>query len=196
MVALLCLRPAKAGGRSSLVSSITLHNEMRRRRPDLAQVLFDPIATDRRGEAADGEKPYFTIPVFNWHASHFAAIYQRQYIDSAQRFPEAPRLTPLQVEALDLLDRLAEDPALHLQIAFEPGDLQLVNNHVLFHDRTAFEDWPELDRRRHLLRLWLAPDGAQPLPPVFAERFGAVTRGARGGVSAPRARWTAPLDAE
>jgi hypothetical protein len=196
VVGLMCLRPAKAGGRSSLVSSVTLYNEMRRVRPDLAALLFAPIETDRRGEAAPGEAPWFTIPVFNWFDGHFAGMYQRQYIESARRFPQVPPLSAAQVEALDLLDALAEDPALHIELDFRPGDIQLVNNHVLFHDRTAFEDWPEPERRRHLLRLWLAPPDAQALPPVFAERFGAVTPGLRGGVSVPPDRWIAPLDAE
>jgi hypothetical protein len=195
VVALMCLQPAKAGGRSSLVSSVALHNEMRRLRPDLALTLFERIETDRRGEAAPGERPWFNIPVFNWHAGFFAGMYQRQYIESARRFPGVPALTAAQVEALDLLDRLAEHPSFHLEIDFQPGDIQLVNNHVLFHDRTAFEDWPEPERRRHLLRLWLAPQGAQPLPAVFAERFGGIIPGARGGVSVPREAWTAPLDA-
>jgi TfdA family taurine catabolism dioxygenase TauD len=195
VVALMCLRPARAGGLSSLVSSVALHNEMRRQRPDLALPLFEPIQTDRRGEIAPGQQPWFNIPVFNWHAGHFAGMYQRQYIESARRFADVPAFTPAQVEALDLLDRLAEDPTFHLQLEFRPGDIQLVNNHVLFHDRTAFEDWPEPERRRHLLRLWLAPMGAQPLPAVFAERFGSVTPSARGGVTVPRDRWTAPLDA-
>ena len=195
VVALMCLQPARAGGLSSLVSSVTLHNEMHRLRPDLALTLFEPIETDRRGEVAPGQQPWFEIPVFNWHVGHFAGMYQRQYIESARRFAEVPALTPAQVEALDLLDRLAEDPAFHLQLEFRPGDIQLVNNHVLFHDRTAFEDWPEPERRRHLLRLWLAPMGAQPLPRVFAERFGSVSPGARGGVTVPREMWSAPLDA-
>ena len=93
VVALMCLQPAKQGGRSSLVSSVTLHNEMRAARPDLALRLFDPIETDRRGEQAPGEAPFFTIPVFNWFEGHFAAIYQRQYIDSARRFAGVPPLT-------------------------------------------------------------------------------------------------------
>lgn len=193
VVALMCLRPAKAGGRSSLVSSVTLHNEMLRRRPDLARVLFAPIETDRRGEEAPGEAPFFRIPVFNWHAGCFAAMYQRQYIDSARRFPEVAPLSPVQTAALDLLDALAEDPELHLELDFAPGDIQLVNNHVLLHDRTAFEDWPEDARRRHLLRLWLAPEGAQPLPAVFAERFGSTRPGERGGVQVPPSQWRASL---
>jgi hypothetical protein len=123
-------------------------------------------------------------------------MYQRQYIESARRFEAVSPLTAVQVQALDLLDALAEDPAFHLELEFLPGDIQLVNNHLLLHDRTAFEDWPEPERRRHLLRLWLAPAGAQPLPPVFAERFGSITPGARGGVGVPRAQWRAPLDAE
>lgn len=196
VVGLMCLAPAKAGGRSSLVSSVAIHNEMRRQAPALAAVLFEPIETDRRGEVAPGERPFFTIPVFNWHAGHFAGIYQRQYIESARRFEGVAPLSAAQTAALDLLDALAEDPAFHLEIDFQPGDIQLVNNHVLFHDRTAFEDWAEPARRRHLLRLWLAPSEAQALPAVFAERFGSVTPGLRGGVTVPRERWSAPLEAE
>jgi hypothetical protein len=195
VVGLMCLMPAKAGGRSSLVSSVAIHNEMRRVAPELAAVLFEPIETDRRGEVGPGERPWFTIPVFNWHAGHFAGIYQRQYIESARRFEGVAPLSAVQVAALDLLDALAEDPAFHLEIDFQPGDIQLVNNHVLFHDRTAFQDWAEPARRRHLLRLWLAPVEAQALPAVFAERFGTVTPGQRGGVTVPRECWSAPLDA-
>lgn len=183
VVALLCLQPAKTGGLSSLVSSVTIFNEMLRCRPDLLSVLFEPIETDRRGEVPPGALPYFNIPVFNWHAGRLSTIYQRQYIESARRFPDVPPLTPQQLEALDLFDALANDPALHLMMEFRRGDVQLVHNHTLLHDRTAFEDWPEPERKRHLLRLWLAPPNARPLPPVFAERYGSITPGDRGGVS-------------
>ena len=184
VVGLLCLSPAKSGGLSSLVSSTTIFNEMRRRRPDLARVLFEPVETDRRGEVAEGEKPYFSIPVFNWHAGLLSAIYQRQYIESARRFADVLPLTPEQVEALDLFDELANDPKLNLIMELESGDMQYVHNHTILHDRTAYEDWPEPDRKRHLLRLWLAPRSARPLPDVFAERFGSVVPGDRGGVTA------------
>ena len=195
IVGLLCLQTARAGGDSALVSSSTLWNELRRRRPDLARRLLEPIATDRRGEVAQGELPFFTIPVFNAHDGLMSAIYQRQYIDSAQRHPEAPRLTPAHVEALDLLDALADDPALHFLMRLEPGDIQWVHNHTLLHDRTAFTDWPEPERRRHLLRLWLAPPDARPLPAVFAQRYGSVVAGARGGVTPKSGRRVAPLEA-
>ena len=194
VVGLLCLRTAKSGGLSSLVSSTTIFNEMRRRRPDLLKVLMQPIETDRRGEVPEGSKPYFTIPVFNYHDGLVSAIYQRQYIESARRFPDVAPLTPQQIEALDLFDQLANDPRLNLMMEFEPGDIQLVHNHTILHDRTAFEDYDESDRKRHLLRLWIAPPRARPLPAVFAERYGSVKAGDRGGVVIPGTRPTIPLE--
>ena len=145
VVGLLCLRTAKSGGLSSLVSSTTIFNEMRRRRPDLLSVLLDPIETDRRGEVSDGGHPYFSIPIFNWHEGLLSAIYQRQYIESARRFPAVAPLSTVQIEALDLFDELANDPTLNLTMELQPGDMQLVHNHTILHDRTAFEDF--VDRR-------------------------------------------------
>jgi len=196
IVGLLCLHTARTGGLSALVSSTTLFNEMRQRRPELLARLFEPLATDRRGEVPPGSRPWFEIPVFNWFDGKLSAIYQRQYIDSAQRFAQAPRLDAVQREALDLLDRLANDPALMMTMALQPGDLQFVHNHSVLHDRTAFEDWPEPQRRRHLLRLWLAPTtGVRALPPVYAQRYGNVEPGRRGGVVLAQERLTVPLEA-
>ena len=194
VVGLLCLQAAKSGGLSSLVSSTTIFNEMRRRRPDLLEVLLEPIETDRRGEVSEGSKPYFSIPVFNYHERMVSAIYQRQYIESARRFPGVAPLTPLQIEALDLFDALANDPELNLMMELQPGDIQLVHNHTILHDRTAFEDYAEPERKRHLLRLWVAPPNARPLPDVYAERFGSITPGDRGGVTVQGSTPTIPFD--
>jgi hypothetical protein len=194
VVGLLCLRTARSGGLSSLVSSTTIFNEMRRRRPDLLSVLLQPIETDRRGEVPEGSKPYFNIPVFNYHGGLISTIYQRQYIESARRFPGVKPLSPLQIEALDLFDQLANDPKLNLMMELQPGDIQLVHNHTILHDRTAFEDHPEPECKRHLLRLWLAPTGARRLPEVYAERFGSITPGDRGGVVVAGAKPTIPFE--
>jgi len=194
VVGLLCLCAAKSGGLSNLVSSTTIFNEIRRRRPDLLSVLMEPIETDRRGEVPAGSKPYFTIPVFNYHEGLVSAIYQRQYIESARRFPGVAPLRARQIEALDLLDQLANDPQLNLMMELEPGDIQLVHNHTILHDRTAFEDWPEPEHKRHLLRLWLAPLHARPLPQVFAERYGSLTPGDRGGSAVAGSRPIIPLE--
>ena len=182
VVGLLCLQTARAGGESLLVSSTTIFNEMRRQRPELLRLLLQPIATDRRGEVPPGQLPYFLIPVFTYYQQQLTCIYQRQYVNSAQRFPDAPRLTAQHVQALDLLDSLADSPSLHLSMELQPGDVQLVYNHSLLHDRTAFVDFDEPARRRHLLRLWLTVPGDRPLAPVFASRFGSVTVGDRGGI--------------
>ena len=136
-----------------------------------------------------------TIPPLSWHAGHLTVFYQRQYIDSAQRFEGAMRLTPEHVEALDLFDALADDPDLHLKMRLHPGDMQFVYNHAQLHDRTGFVDWPNPEDRRHLLRLWLSIDGDRPLPTCFQQRYGSIEIGNRGGIITKKTRLHAPLDA-
>ncbi len=194
VVGLLCIREAMEGGESLLVSTTTIYNEMFARRPDLAALLFDPIATDRRGEVPEDEKPYLEIPVLNWHAGFLTGFYQRQYIDSAQRFPDAPRLTPAHVEALDLFDTLANDPRLHFGMQLQPGDMQFVYNHALLHDRTGFRDWPTAGQKRHLLRLWLSMENDRPLPDCFKQRYGSIEIGNRGGIITKGTSLNVPLD--
>jgi hypothetical protein len=193
IVGLLCLREARAGGDSLLVSALAIFNELLRSQPQLLARLLRPMAHDRRGEVPAGQKPWFMIPVFSWHAGRLTVFYQRQYFDSAQRFAEAPRLTAQDVAALDAFDALADDPALNMTMRLAPGDLQFVHNHVLLHDRTAFDDFDEPGRKRHLLRLWLAAPGARELPPAFSARYGALTIGDRGGVVVPGTRLNVPL---
>ena len=196
IVGLLCLQTAREGGHSALVSTGAVWNEVRRRRPDLAAQLLQPLATDRRGEVPPGQLPYFNIPVLNWFDGQLSGIYHRAYVTSAQRFEDAPRLSAAQIEALDLFDALCNDPAFHFLMTLQRGDIQLVHNHTLLHDRTAFTDWSEPERRRHLLRLWLAPTDARALPPVYAQRYGSVTPGARGGVQPKNGQLVAPLTAD
>ena len=194
VVGLLCLREAQIGGMSLLVSVETIANRMADTRPDLLALLFDPIATDRRGEVPEGAAPFMTIPVLSWHAGQLTVFYQRQYIESAQRFDDAPRLTPKHLEALDLFDALANDPDLHMSMQLQPGDMQFVYNHSQLHDRTGFTDWPDPDKRRHLMRLWLSIPGDRALPEVFKERYGSIEIGNRGGIITANTTLHAPLD--
>ena len=103
IVGLLCLHPAKQGGLSSIVSSVTLYNEIARRRPDLAATLSEPLPFDRRGEVPENEKPFFLSAVFSHHDGLVSSYATRRYIESSQRHRDAPRLTPQHYEGLDLL---------------------------------------------------------------------------------------------
>jgi hypothetical protein len=197
VVGLLCLKAAKAGGESFIASSTTCYNEFCRRRPDLLPRLFDAFPTDRRGEIPEGMQPWFDIPVFHWHEGRLSASFTGEYIESAQRrFPEARRLTSAHQEALELLSELVNDSRIHLAMTFDPGDMQFLHNHQIFHARTDFENWPEPERHRHLLRLWLCPANGRPLPEVFAPRYGSVTSGDRGGIVVGDRRLKVPLEPE
>ena len=171
VVGLLCLHGAKSGGLSCIASATAIHNEILATRPDLLSVLYQPYYSDIRGEEPPGRKPYYAEPRFcMWHGRLFCQ-HGRTYIDSAQRFPEVPRLTPEMVEAMELVDTLANSDRFRLDMDFRPGDIQFLNNRVVLHSRTDFEDYPEPERKRHLLRLWLRTPGYDSLPPFFQPRF-------------------------
>ena len=194
VVGLLCIREAREGGKSLLVSAETIYNRMKQERPDRLEKLFDPIATDRRGEIPNGAKPYMEIPVLSWHEGYLTVFYQRQYIDSAQRFEGAMKLSPEHVEALDMFDALANNPELCFGMQLQPGDMQFVYNHSQLHDRTGFLDWPDPSQRRHLMRLWLSIEGDRPLPESFKERYGTIEVGNRGGIITKHTKLHAPID--
>jgi hypothetical protein len=114
----------------------------------------------------------------------FSLRANRKNVTAAQRdFPEVPRLTPEQIELLDLLDELLPDDKFCYSMELDRGDLQLLNNYVVIHSRTNFEDHVEPERKRHLLRLWLSIPQGQRLPSLWKEYFGDDAAGSvRGGV--------------
>ena len=196
VVGLLCLKPARSGGRSSVVSAATIWNEIVDRRPDLAAVLAEPFYRDRRGEEVAGQKPWYQMPVFMPAGKRIAVSYVRRFIHSCQRHPDVPRLTDSQIEAMDLVDDLAYSPRMKLDMDFQPGDIQLVNNLITLHTRTGYEDWPEPERKRHLYRLWLTVPNGWTLPEPFFARYGADPATGRPlGINLPRGvTINAPLD--
>lgn len=194
IVGLLCVNKAKRGGLSSLVSSVTLYNELLKRRPDLVRVLMGPIYRDRRDEVPPGQGPWYVIPVFNPYRGRLYSTYVRSAVRKAQRFEEIPRISALQEEAMDTLDAMADDAAYHLDMDFEPGDIQLVCNHYIMHSRTSFEDHADRAVRRHLLRLHLACADGPPLPPVYENLRGYNKDGRPGGMLLAGVRLNAPLE--
>ncbi|MFM9967899.1 MAG: TauD/TfdA family dioxygenase [Burkholderiales bacterium] len=181
VVGLLVIRTAKEGGRSMIASSVALHNQMLRERPDLVDPLYGVFSGHSPGERAGG---FWTQPVFSTQDGHFACKTGYVYFRlAAEKFPDkVPALTTAQIEALDLFQEIANRPDMHFSMMFQPGDMQLLNNHVMLHARTDFEDFEEEDRRRHLLRLWLSVPNSRPLSPLMKDVYRDVSPGAwRGG---------------
>jgi len=177
-VALFCVRQAMAGGVSKLCSSPAVHNEMLRRRPDLAAALYRPVWRSRFGEEDATDASSYPLPVWGVRDGKFTSHYSRTFIEVAQRRPEVPRLEPAQMEAVDLLHQIADEVS--FEMSFAPGDIQFVNNHVIYHARTEFEDGPEVGGRL-LLRLWLAMPNSRALPEDHRVLWGNVAAGARRG---------------
>ncbi|MGB3053334.1 MAG: TauD/TfdA family dioxygenase, partial [Acidimicrobiales bacterium] len=156
IIGLLCLYRAARGGQSRIASTGAIYNEILSRRPDLLEVLHQPMAWDRQGEQADGESPWFELAPLADHDGDARVFYIGWYIRDAQQHPDAPRLRDDQLEAMALIEDIANDPAFHIEMDFQPGDIQLLNNARILHSREAYDDDPDPARRRHLLRLWLA----------------------------------------
>lgn len=166
--ALLCLRQARRGGDSRLVSSTTVFNELVSTEPELAGILQQPFYFDARAQNP-WERKTQTVPVYTYHAGYINGLYKRQYIELAQRFEDVPRLSKQQIKALDKLDEIAADPEFAMYFRLQPGDLLLANNYSCFHARTEYEDFPEPHRRRCMQRLWLTLPNGRPLPEIFAD---------------------------
>ncbi len=189
---LLCLHKAKSGGESLVASTVAVYNEMLRRRPDLVEELIKPWYRDRRGEIPPGKKPWFELPIFNFPDGHLTTSWASYYIRSAQRFDELPRFTDHQIEALDGFSASAAE--LSYEMTFEPGDIQFLHNHVAVHARTIYQDHPEADRKRHLLRLWLTTPGGRPLPEGLRDRYAGLKPGQRPhGIMVEGMELSAPL---
>lgn len=155
LVGLLCLRPARSGGESRIVSAHAVYNEMLRRAPDLVDVMYRPMPWDRNDEQSPGEPPFFELPPIVDIAGLPRLFFIAWYIRDSQRHPQAPRLSDEQRGALDLVETIANDPAFHIEMRFEPGDIQFLNNTTVLHCREAYVDEDDPAQRRHLLRLWL-----------------------------------------
>ena len=155
-VGLLCLRSARRGGASRIVSSVAVYNELLHRRPDLVDRLYEPFCLDTRDEQGDGRLPYVPVVPCCYAGGVLRTFYHSDYFRSAVRHPEVAPFTAQEQTLLDLYEAIAGMPELYLDMQFEPGDIQLISNHVTLHARTAYEDGGGPAGKRHLLRLWLS----------------------------------------
>lgn len=184
VVGLLCVRQASEGGVSKLASSATVYNEILKRRPDIHTLLCKPIPRSRFGEEAGGEHVAYDLPIFGVrdgkHTSHFSLT----YIESAQMLPGVRKLTDAEHEAIQVLMDVAEEECFEMR--FAPGDIQLLNNHIVYHGRTAFKDDSSVGQDRVLMRLWLSVPNSRALPEDHAVLWGDVGAGKpHGGIAQP-----------
>jgi Taurine catabolism dioxygenase TauD, TfdA family len=167
VIGLMCLRTARSGGLSCVANAVAIYNELVRTRPDLAEVLFAPQPYDLRGEQAPGANPFYTFPVFTEHSDRFFIRFIPAYIRASQRHAEAPRLSPLVLEALDTVSTMARDPKYNVYMDLQPGEMQFINNYHVLHGRTSYEDDAASGHKRHFKRLWLATNYLKDRPAHF-----------------------------
>jgi hypothetical protein len=171
IIGLLCLQRAKRGGESRIASAAAVYNEILARDPSALEVLYEHMYWDRNDEQSPGEEPFFRLPVVHDVDGRPRIFYIGWYIRDAQRHADVPRLTDEQRSAMDLIETIANDPVFYVEMDFQPGDIQLLNNAVILHAREAYDDYDEPERKRHLLRLWLR-----------AHDFAGVEGTLRGGI--------------
>lgn len=165
IVSLMCLRAAKSGGISRIASAAAVHNRLLETRPDLLETLYgDYIFRRIERDASLGSgvlvKP---VSIFSRESGSLSCNVSGSYPNRAVAAGDTV-MTRRQIEALDELERLAASPEFHLDMSIGEGDIQFLNNRTILHGRTGYEDWSDVTRRRHLLRLWLAVPSWPALP--------------------------------
>ncbi|MDA0748695.1 MAG: TauD/TfdA family dioxygenase, partial [bacterium] len=155
MVGLLCLQTAKSGGESQLISAFTLHNELQENHPDVFEALYQSFSFDRRGQFKEGEESVTRTPIFRWDGEALWLRYLYYYIQVGHELTNDP-LSPAQQQALEAVEALLRREDLRVQFSLERGQMLFTNNRWILHNRTAFQDHEDLDKRRHYVRLWLS----------------------------------------
>lgn len=180
VLALLCLQQSSEGGFSRICSSVTVHDELALNHPELLRVLYEPFYWRNPEPPRPGVPAHYQQPVFAVSGQRLACCFSRFRIEAGHRYPGNPGLTPIQLAALDAFESIANRPGVCLEVRLQAGDLQLLNNHIVLHARSAYTDAGE--QRRHLLRAWLSVPNSRELAPSFAPTFHDCRAGAlRGG---------------
>jgi hypothetical protein len=183
VVLLSCYNQAPMGGDSMCSSAVTALQQMQKERPDLAAALFEPFYYSRQSEHAEGKSPVMVLPVYAEHEGRVFCFWNRNRVEQAQKLPGVPKLTESQRQAVDLLDEILRRPDVMYCMRLEPGDLQILSNHVALHSRTEFQDEAGSAKKRTLYRLWIATPDGPDLPPMWSDFYGATEGGmVRGGI--------------
>ena len=166
VVGLLCIRKAREGGLSSLVSVAAVYNEILEKHPEYLGLYYRPMYFAHLCEPMPS-----LSPIFSFHEGKLSCRYLRQYTELGHEIREQP-LSKVEIEALDLFDEIIHKEEIRLDMMLEPGDLQFANNYAVLHSRTEFTDDERPELRRKMLRLWLKMPNARALAPEFPGRNG------------------------
>jgi alpha-ketoglutarate-dependent taurine dioxygenase len=195
-ISFLCVKAAQTGGLSLFSSSVAIHNAMLDSAPEHVEALYQDVAHSYqdylfvRTGANQRLLPrtrFYSMPTFTAEQGYFACKYSRFYIEQAQEFPDAPRLSERQQAGLNAFEEELRSEKWQFSLQYEPGDVVFINNFVCFHARTAFID-ESAEHRRHLQRVWLSMPNSRPLSPEWKRQvfFKRTEAGAvRGGVPVP-----------
>ncbi len=180
LLALMCVRQARAGGNSFVASSARTVREIARQYPELLiPLLEDYFAFTRNEEQPAGEDPFYLTRLCVILGAKISTRYSREMIEEAQAAPGAPPLTGRQRQLMDVFDKIAEDSGAEVEMT--SGDLTIVNNYSVLHGRSTFTDSEDPAERRLLLRLWIVMRNGRPLPFEWDRGVNTDGRG-RGGV--------------
>jgi hypothetical protein len=182
MTTLLCLRGARSGGESKVVSSTTVYNAILAEHPEYLDILYRGFHNDLRGEGPSGDINELTenrVPVYSYCDGRVSCSFNYRMIENAAEKSGVP-LSAQERAALDFLREVSLRDDLTLRFTMAPGDIQMVSNHSVFHSRTTFVDHDEPAQRRCLLRIWTNMREGRKLEPDFAARY---NTGPRGGVA-------------
>ncbi|HEX3864831.1 MAG TPA: TauD/TfdA family dioxygenase [Stellaceae bacterium] len=165
IVSLACVRSAKEGGISRFVSAAAVHNRLLDERPDLLETLYGDYVfrrMERDAEYGNGDLVKQVV-IFSRETGQLTCNVSGSYPHRAVKAGDAV-MNPRQIEALEEMKRVSMAPDLTLDMTIAEGDIQFLNNRTILHGRTGYEDWPDMTRRRHLMRLWLQMPSWPALP--------------------------------
>lgn len=166
-----------------VTSSVAAYHRLETERADLAEALREPFYFSRQAEQTDDEAPFYPNPIFDACEGRLFSKWNRNRLTMAQRMEGVPMMSQRQREATDMLDNVLRQPDLMYSMDLQPGDMQILNNHVMLHSRTHFDDHEEPARNRLLFRLWIAPPDSVRLPASWQPAYRAIEPGTvRGGI--------------
>jgi len=158
IVTLLCVQPAHVGGESLIVSGAAVHEELRATNMGTLTILYREfirdIVTPGAGKTLDALINN-RFPVFSQglYSPGLSFRYMRYWMEKGHR-EAGMDLTQADIDALNTLDRFLESPRLAARFKLDAGDQLWVNNHIVAHNRTAYEEDPQ--RPRHFVRMWIS----------------------------------------